>query len=736
VLVVSHEASRTGAPRVAVELLGALAAAGHRTTVLHRWGGPLSGELDAAAAAHCGDPLRVPRVLLRRRRATAAMADRVERWSARRILRRLRPDVVWCNTVLTWRWAAEASAAGIPSLLYGHEQDDWAGVVPERFDAPGGAPVRLVGCSASAARVLATAAGLDPDAVAVLASPVDVAGVRSRAIRPVRSDRPLVVGCGRADSRKGFDVFLAAAGRSAARGDAAEWRWVGRPPARTGPLPPNVRLVGEVGDAVPHLAAATVMACPSRADSFPLVVLEAMALGRPVVASALPGIVEQLDGTGRLVPPGDPESLDDAVADLLADEDGARRLGGAAARRCEELWDVARFRTRVAELVGEVAATTGVRPLVVAHLLGRLSSGGGVQVVVRRLAGHADPGSLDLHVVTMRPPWDDVSDLPVTLHPLGFAGSRLRAVDRVRIMWGAAREVRRIRPQVVQLHSGMAWMGLLARAVALRTPFVLEVHDAPGSGRHGRWTDRFEGFCIRRLGMTAVCHSRQVADALQDRSNVPARRIRRFPLGVETDRFRPRGDEERTAFRACHGLPGEGLLAVSVGRPVPSKRFDLAVEAVARARARGAEVSLLLIGSSGDSALEEQVRTQGVSDHVHLWGGVPDDVLQAAVGSADVLVSTSEYEGFGLTLIEGMACGLPVVATAVGGVTDVVVDGVTGFLVPPGDAGAVAARLCELANSPALRARMGEAALQRARSRFPADRGAREFTGVYRELVR
>src|SRR5690606_8978921 len=189
-------------------------------------------------------------------------------------------------------------------------------------------------------------------------------------------------------------------------------------------------------------ATADVMVCPSRSDSFPLVVLEAMALARPVVASELPGIAEQLGDTGILVPVGDADALSAEVAGLLADPERASDLGRRAQARVRTLWGIDRFRSRVAEITEHAVADPPTRPLRVAHVMGRLSAGGGVQVVVRRLARHAEPGRLELHVITMRPAWDDLGDLPVVLHPLGHGGASLRPWHRARIMVGAAREVR------------------------------------------------------------------------------------------------------------------------------------------------------------------------------------------------------------------------------------------------------------------------------------------------------
>ncbi len=364
VLLVSHEASRTGAPRVAVELLSALRSCGIRTVVVHRWGGPLEDELNSSADDHVDEPLRRVRVVLRRWRRTKGAADRLERMAAKRTIRRVRPDLVWCNTLITWRYAEGAAAMGIPVVLHSHEQSEWSSGLPRSLGAirPGfsdanSGRITFVACSGSAATALSAEVEIET-APELLHSPVDVRSLARRAAtHTVESGRPTIVGCGPAIDQKGFDVFCSAAKEADSRGIDATWTWVGRKPERMSGAPANVRLPGEVIEPAPAIGAATVFVCPSRVDSFPLVVLEAMALARPIVGSRIPGIEEQLGDAGRLVDPGDAEALLTEVLALLDDSKIRSELGSSARARCEELWDIAVFRSRVGEIVDLVMAT-------------------------------------------------------------------------------------------------------------------------------------------------------------------------------------------------------------------------------------------------------------------------------------------------------------------------------------------------------------------------------------------
>lgn len=344
----------------------------------------------------------------------------------------------------------------------------------------------------------------------------------------------------------------------------------------------------------------------------------------------------------------------------------------------------------------DVGGIGAARPVRVLHVLGRLSPGGGIQIVVRGLIEHLDRREVELclAVARERGDLDGLDALPVDVHRLGIGRAR-GPVARLRTMLRVVRLVRRLRPDVVHVHSGTAWMGMLASVAAPRRAYVLEQHVAPDSGHHSGRTDRLEGAWARWLGVTVLSHSTSVDREVRDRWKVPAPRRAMIPLAVDTDLFRPRSRQERAEWRREHGVPEHLTLLVTVGRLVDSKRFDRAIHAVAVARASGQDLGLVVVGRG---PMDEQLRAlsvdEGVADRVWFIGPRYGEELAAAVGSADVLCSPSEYEGFGLTIIEGMACGIPPVAVAVGGVTDLIEDGVSGVLVDEVDA----VRFGEVAN--------------------------------------
>ncbi|MGB8996945.1 MAG: glycosyltransferase, partial [Pseudonocardiaceae bacterium] len=192
--------------------------------------------------------------------------------------------------------------------------------------------------------------------------------------------------------------------------------------------------------------------------------------------------------------------------------------------------------------------------------------------------------------------------------------------------------------------------------------------------------------------------------------------------------FTPKGP--RAARNGRHRI-------LSLGRLVERKGVETTIRALAEVA--GAE---LIIAGGGDAIADaELARLAGVAqacavrDRVHLVGQIARDEVPALLRSADVVVSVPWYEPFGMVPLEAMACGVPVVASAVGGHLDTVLDGRTGALVPPRDPAALAQRLRELLADPARLAAIASAAASRARSRYGWSRIAGETELLYRRVL-
>jgi glycosyltransferase involved in cell wall biosynthesis len=180
---------------------------------------------------------------------------------------------------------------------------------------------------------------------------------------------------------------------------------------------------------------------------------------------------------------------------------------------------------------------------------------------------------------------------------------------------------------------------------------------------------------------------------------------------------------------------GQATQLLAVGRLEEQKGFDVAIQAMARVVQETPHARLSIAGSGNQQQLlADKVRALHLTDAVSMLGR-RDDVDELML-NADILVHPARWEGFGLVLLEAMRSGLPVVATRVGAIPEIVTDGVTGLLVPPGDPDQLAAAILELIRNPARRREMGIAGFERLKGLFTPERMAREVTAVYRAVVK
>lgn len=291
-------------------------------------------------------------------------------------------------------------------------------------------------------------------------------------------------------------------------------------------------------------------------------------------------------------------------------------------------------------------------------------------------------------------------------------------------------------PDVVHAHFWMSGVAALRAAQATGVP-VAQTFHALGvvKRRHQGAADTSPPARIaleRRIARSADRIIATCRDEVRELVGMGAdpRRIRVVPCGVDVARFTPGGPTAGT--RAAR------LLAV--GRLVPRKGMDDAIRALARLpgielTVAGGPPAPMLEEDAEAQRLERLARALGVADRVHLAGAVGRDEVAALMRSAAAVVSVPWYEPFGIVPLEAMACGAPVVASAVGGMLDSVVDGVTGAHVPPRRPDALADALAGLLGDADRRRRLGEAGVRRARERYAWDRVAEATLDVYESLV-
>ncbi len=226
--------------------------------------------------------------------------------------------------------------------------------------------------------------------------------------------------------------------------------------------------------------------------------------------------------------------------------------------------------------------------------------------------------------------------------------------------------------------------------------------------------------------------------------NADPDRISVIPCGYASDEFWPIAP--RFARHAL-GLPNDVPVLLSVGRLVPRKGVDNVIRALGvLVRRFGVPAELLVIGGDcdiADAALTPEIgrlravaAEAGVADRVTFTGRRSRELLRLYYSAADVFVTTPWYESFGMTAVEAMACGTPVVGASVGGIQHSVLDGHTGFLVPPNDPVTLAERLREVCCSPRLAERFASVSVHRAHALFRWERVAHSLAVVYAGLRR
>lgn len=298
------------------------------------------------------------------------------------------------------------------------------------------------------------------------------------------------------------------------------------------------------------------------------------------------------------------------------------------------------------------------------------------------------------------------------------------------------------------LHANFFMSGLAALRArhTLGIPLVMTFH-ALGKVRrlHQGSTDGFpdERFDIEdTLVREADCVVAECPQDLDDLVNLysadPAR-VQTVPCGFDAAEFAP---VPRDAARRALGWPVEGFRVLQLGRLVPRKGIDNVIRALGCLRRdTDLDATLYVVGGNAEQPsvqatpeigrLQDVASAEGVAERVVFTGRRGRDTLRLFYSAADVFVTTPWYEPFGITPVEAMACGAPVIGADVGGIRSTVVDGHTGFLVPPKAPAALAARLAQLAANPALARKLGEAGRRRAQAHFTWAGVARQMEAVY-----
>lgn len=371
-----------------------------------------------------------------------------------------------------------------------------------------------------------------------------------------------------------------------------------------------------------------------------------------------------------------------------------------------------------------------VRPVRVAHVIHGLPRGG------------LENGVVNIANGLPRPEFEQVI---CCLDQEGELAGRLRDDVPVHVLHRGRHDVRlplrlagllrEVRPDVVHCRNWNAWpdcvaasrLAGLGRRVSWSFHGFLDGHEFP---RRRRVASRYLAGLTPHL--MAVC--RDSAERYARLCGISPGRFSVLYNGVDTGRFRPLAD--RGAARRELGLPEDAVIVLAVGSLSPVKNHEALVDAMAAVpgQAGGTPVQAYIVGSGARrDLLEARIAERGVGHRVRLMGA--SDAVPRLLGAADLFVHPSHLEGMSNAILEAMAAGLPVVAFRTGGNPELVVEGETGMLCPPGDTAALAGAVAALAADAALRSAMGEKARARAEEAFSLGAMMDRYADYYRRLA-
>ncbi len=276
------------------------------------------------------------------------------------------------------------------------------------------------------------------------------------------------------------------------------------------------------------------------------------------------------------------------------------------------------------------------------------------------------------------------------------------------------------------VHAGIA--GKLAAALAGSTPVVTTRHYA-WDHKEGTFLYRLENRLTRRCA-AVIAVSDAVRAYLIDRKIARAEQVVTIPNGVDLDRFDPSAMRRNRDDLAA--APRIGM----VGRLHPQKGHSVGLRAFSTILRRYPDASLEIVGSGGlRESLEREAGELGIAGRVHFHGSIPHADIARHMAGWDLAMFPSLWEGFGIAAAEAMAMELPVVASRVEGLMEVVEDGTTGLLVPSDDPGALAEAVLRLLSNRAEAGAMGRRGRIRIADRFSVQRGAARIRSVYESVL-
>jgi glycosyltransferase involved in cell wall biosynthesis len=544
---------------------------------------------------------------------------------------------------------------------------------------------------------------------------------------------PVLLAIGRLVEPKRFEVFIDLMAEVIAQRPQARALIVGEGRLRAAleaqihskGLSGHVVLAGLREDVPALIRGARAVVFTSEREGLPMVLIEAMASGVPVVSTAVGGIPEVLmdERTGWLVPAGHPEAMLPRLLAVIDDPSLAQRVGAAAQGLVRERWSAASMARRH-EALYEALLHPRTR---VVHVIDHLDPGG-AQSQLLELARHLPRERWACHVISL-------SATQGTLLPefqaAGIPVTRIAQQGRWSwsCFWALRQALRSLRPDIV--HTWLFTADLYGR-LAARTSGVPVLITAVRSVEPSKpWHYVAVDAGLQHLTDAITINAEAIRPVLRRREHIRGRKIHTIYNGIDGAMFSPAA--VNGAVRESLGWGAAPVVGL-VSRLMPEKDPATFVRAALMVAGTLPTARFLIVGHGPLApALQEMVRAAHVSDRFVFTGYRRDRA--ACLQAMDIVVLSSLYEGCANAILEAMAMAKPVVATRVGGNPELVVEGLTGLLVPSADPEALAAALQALLQDPTRARAMGRAGRARIEAEFTISRMVQGTAALYTSLL-
>jgi glycosyltransferase involved in cell wall biosynthesis len=353
---------------------------------------------------------------------------------------------------------------------------------------------------------------------------------------------------------------------------------------------------------------------------------------------------------------------------------------------------------------------------------------GGAERMVVNLMTHLDRERFEVAAISLAGPEGSALEQKLAENKVRVAYLGKRAGFDMRMPHRIRNVVRKFRPHVV--HSHLCLHYVFPSLIGCRDLSHISTVHLPADGLH-KWLMRPLAQLAFRQGVIPIAVSREVALWLRHLQVV--RDCLVIPNGIPISDYQ-HPSVSRQVWRKEQGFSKTDVLCVCVARLEKQKNQAMLLSAFARGFRADGRAHLLLVGDGAcRQDLEQQVRDLRLRSKVHFLGQRSD--VPELLGAADIFILPSENEGNPLSLMEAMAAGLPVIATAVGGVPELIEDHRSGLLVTPGDADGMAVAILRLLQDAEKRRTMAASAAQRAMQAFSASRMAQGYMELYERIL-